>query len=57
MLLAASSPLEHPNSAIINSADPNESLREEALEVNAYFIPKPLKTGALKRLIRRIRGI
>jgi len=43
--------------AIINSADPNESLREEALEVNAYFIPKPLKTGALKRLIRRIRGI
>ncbi|ASG65069.1 sodium:proline symporter [Idiomarina piscisalsi] len=43
--------------AIINSADPNESLREEALEVNAYFIPKPLKTGALKRLIRRVRGI
>lgn len=43
--------------AIINSADPDESLREEALEVDAYFIPKPLKSGALKRLIRRIRSI
>lgn len=43
--------------AIINSADPDEQLREQALEVNAQFIPKPLKSGALKRLIKRLRGI
>ncbi|AAV82984.1 PAS domain-containing hybrid sensor histidine kinase/response regulator [Idiomarina loihiensis] len=43
--------------AIINSADPDELLREQALEANAYFIPKPLKSGALKRLLKRIRRI
>ncbi|WP_404400049.1 hybrid sensor histidine kinase/response regulator [Idiomarina seosinensis] len=42
--------------AIINSADPNEQLREQALEINAQFIPKPLKSGALKRLIKRVRS-
>ncbi|MCA1768057.1 MAG: PAS domain-containing hybrid sensor histidine kinase/response regulator, partial [Idiomarina sp.] len=43
--------------AIINSADPDELLREQALEANAHFIPKPLKSGALKRLLKRIRSI
>lgn len=43
--------------AIINSADPDELLREQAVEINAHFIPKPLKSGALKRLIKRIRSI
>lgn len=43
--------------AIINSADPDEILREEALEIGAHFIPKPLKSGALKRLIKRLRRI
>jgi DNA-binding response OmpR family regulator len=43
--------------AIINSADPDEQLREQALEANAYFIPKPLKSGALKRLLKRIRRV
>lgn len=43
--------------AIINSADPDELLREQALEVNAHFIPKPLKSGALKRLLKRIRRL
>jgi len=43
--------------AIINSADPDEFLREQALEANTYFIPKPLKSGALKRLLKRIRRI
>ncbi|MGM0480691.1 MAG: PAS domain-containing hybrid sensor histidine kinase/response regulator [Pseudomonadota bacterium] len=47
----------HSNThAIINSADPNEQLREQALEINAQFIPKPLKSGALKRLIKRLRS-
>lgn len=43
--------------AIINSADPDEVLREQAFEINAHFIPKPLKSGALKRLIKRLRSI
>ncbi|MDV6315656.1 hybrid sensor histidine kinase/response regulator [Idiomarina sp. HP20-50] len=43
--------------AIINSADPDEILREQALEANAHFIPKPLKSGALKRLLKRVRSI
>ena len=42
--------------AIINSADPDEQLREQALEIGAHFIPKPLKSGALKRLIKRLRS-
>ncbi|PYE33846.1 PAS domain S-box-containing protein [Idiomarina fontislapidosi] len=42
--------------AIINSADPTESVRQAAMAVEAYFIPKPLKVGALKRLLKRIRG-
>ena len=42
--------------AIINSADPTESVRQAAMSVEAYFIPKPLKVGALKRLLKRIRG-
>lgn len=45
-----------PVTAIINSADPDELLREQALEINAHFIPKPLKSGALKRLIKRLRS-
>jgi PAS domain S-box-containing protein len=48
---------QHHTAAIINSADPDEVLREQALEVGAHFIPKPLKSGALKRLIKRLRSI
>ena len=39
--------------AIINSVlDPTESVRQAAMAVEAYFIPKPLKVGALKRLLK-----
>ncbi|MDX1705597.1 PAS domain-containing hybrid sensor histidine kinase/response regulator [Pseudidiomarina sp.] len=40
--------------AILNSADPDEHLREQAIAQQAAFIPKPLKTAALKRLLKRL---
>jgi len=40
--------------AIINSADPDDVLREQAVAVSASFIPKPVKTAALKRLLKRM---
>lgn len=41
--------------AIVNSADPNEAIREEVVEVRAQFLPKPVKKAALRRLIKRLR--
>lgn len=40
--------------AIINSADPDETVREQVIGEQALFIPKPIKVAALKRLIKRL---
>ncbi|WP_417659848.1 PAS-domain containing protein [Pseudidiomarina sp.] len=40
--------------AIINSADPDENVREQVIANHASFTPKPIKTAALKRLIKRL---
>lgn len=40
--------------AIINSADPDETVREQVISEQALFIPKPIKVAALKRLIKRL---
>lgn len=40
--------------AIVNSADNNEALREDVAAEQAHFIPKPLKTAALQRLLKRL---
>ncbi|GAB3297890.1 hybrid sensor histidine kinase/response regulator [Pseudidiomarina andamanensis] len=40
--------------AIINSADPDETVREQVIAKSALFTPKPIKTAALKRLIKRL---
>jgi len=34
--------------AIVNTADPNESVREEVVRARALFLPKPVKQAALK---------
>lgn len=39
--------------AILNSADDTELTRESAAAEDAHFIPKPVKTAALKRLLKR----
>jgi len=41
--------------AIVNTADPNEAIREEVIEARALFLPKPVKKAALKRLIKRLK--
>lgn len=40
--------------AIINSADPDDGIREQAVAARASFIPKPVKPAALKRLLKRV---
>ncbi|MFC7158361.1 hypothetical protein [Pseudidiomarina halophila] len=40
--------------AIINSADPDETVREEVIAAHALFASKPIKIAALKRLIKRL---
>lgn len=40
--------------AIICTADPDERVREEVVEVQAMFLSKPVKQAAMKRLLRRI---
>ncbi|MEX1198620.1 MAG: PAS domain-containing hybrid sensor histidine kinase/response regulator [Pseudohongiellaceae bacterium] len=40
--------------AILSTADPDEDIREQVIEVNALFLPKPVKQAALKRLLKRI---
>ncbi len=44
---------EHTIAAIINSADPDEWVREQVIAEHASFLPKPIKLAALKRLIKR----
>jgi len=39
---------------IVNSADRSEELRELVSELGLYFLPKPVKPLALKRLIKRL---
>jgi signal transduction histidine kinase/CheY-like chemotaxis protein len=40
--------------AVLSTADPNETIREQVVEVGAYFLPKPVKQAALKRLLKSI---
>ncbi|MEX2335273.1 MAG: PAS-domain containing protein, partial [Pseudohongiella sp.] len=40
--------------AILSTADPNETIREQVVEVGAHFLPKPVKQAALKRLLKGI---
>jgi Na+/proline symporter/signal transduction histidine kinase/CheY-like chemotaxis protein len=40
--------------AILSTADPNETIREQVIEVGAHFLPKPVKQAALKRLLKGI---
>ncbi|MGM0633570.1 MAG: hybrid sensor histidine kinase/response regulator [Pseudomonadota bacterium] len=40
--------------AILSTADPDESIREQVIEVGALFLPKPVKQAALKRLLKSI---
>lgn len=44
---------ERAPAIILNSADSDEDIREAAIQVGAAFIPKPVKPGALKRLLKR----
>ncbi|WP_194757417.1 hybrid sensor histidine kinase/response regulator [Aliidiomarina indica] len=40
--------------AILSTADPDESIREQVVESKAAFLPKPLKQAALRRTIKRL---
>jgi Na+/proline symporter/signal transduction histidine kinase len=40
--------------AILSTADPDEEIREQVIEVAALFLPKPVKQAALKRLLKSI---
>ncbi|MBU2097896.1 MAG: PAS domain-containing hybrid sensor histidine kinase/response regulator, partial [Gammaproteobacteria bacterium] len=40
--------------AILSTADPDENIREQVVEVGALFLPKPVKQAALKRLLKLI---
>lgn len=40
--------------AILSTADPDENIREQVVEVGALFLPKPVKQAALKRLLKSI---
>ncbi|MDP3517763.1 MAG: PAS-domain containing protein [Pseudohongiella sp.] len=40
--------------AILSTADPDEHIREQVVEVGALFLPKPVKQAALKRLLKSI---
>jgi CheY-like chemotaxis protein len=40
--------------AILSTADPNETIREQVVEVGAHFLPKPVKQAALKRLLKGV---
>lgn len=43
-----------PIPVIINSADHTQDIREQAVEAGFGFITKPVKPGALKRMIKRL---
>lgn len=40
--------------AILSTADPDESIREQVIEIQAAFLPKPVKQAALLRLLKRL---
>ncbi|RUO36994.1 sodium:proline symporter [Aliidiomarina shirensis] len=40
--------------AILSTADPDESIREQVVEIKAAFLPKPVKQAALLRLLKRL---
>ncbi|MBC3764648.1 PAS domain-containing hybrid sensor histidine kinase/response regulator [Neptunicella marina] len=39
---------------IVNSADYNDAIKDQAIEAGFTFLPKPLKTAALKRAIKKL---
>ncbi|MDP5029117.1 MAG: hybrid sensor histidine kinase/response regulator [Paraglaciecola sp.] len=39
---------------ILSSADRSEQTRKEAIETSLHYLPKPIKTAALKRLIKQL---
>ncbi|RUO31191.1 PAS domain-containing hybrid sensor histidine kinase/response regulator [Aliidiomarina soli] len=54
MIDAVRTRYKSPLAAILNSADDSESIRQAAADADALFIPKPVKTAALKRLLKRL---
>lgn len=40
--------------ALISTADPDESIREQVIELQAAFLPKPLKQAALRRTLKKL---
>lgn len=44
----------HDIPAILSTADPDEHIREQVVDVGALFLPKPVKQAALKRLLKSI---
>lgn len=42
---------------ILNSANHDDEIREQAIEAGLEFLHKPLKTASLKRLLKRLLGI
>ncbi|KXI27990.1 PAS domain-containing hybrid sensor histidine kinase/response regulator [Paraglaciecola hydrolytica] len=49
---------EHWHSAIpgiLSSADRSEQTRKEAIDTKLHYLPKPIKTAALKRLIKQLK--
>ena len=49
---------EHWGSAIpgiLSSADRSEQTRKEAIDTKLHYLPKPIKTAALKRLIKQLK--
>ncbi|ALO46835.1 hybrid sensor histidine kinase/response regulator [Pseudohongiella spirulinae] len=40
--------------AILSTADPDENIREQVVQVKAMFLPKPVKQAALKRLLKSV---
>jgi Na+/proline symporter/signal transduction histidine kinase len=49
---------EHWHNAIpgiLSSADRSEQTRKEAIDTKLHYLPKPIKTAALKRLIKQLK--
>jgi CheY-like chemotaxis protein len=40
---------------ILSSADRSEQTRKEAIDMALHYLPKPIKTAALKRLIKQLK--
>lgn len=47
----------HAIPALLSTADPDESIREQVIELSAAFLPKPLKQAALRRTLKKLLGM